>query len=71
MADESLPNNSCDIQSIQLILGTRSAYCLPRQEHLFGSNLESLYSETPAGLLLHGNVEQILKDFSFLSYVGS
>ena len=71
LADESLSNNSCDIQSIQLILGTRSAYCLPQQEHLFGSTLESLYSETPAGVLLHGNVEQILKDLSFLPYVGS
>ena len=68
LADESLSNNSCDIQ---LILGTRSAYCLPQQEHLFGSTLESLYSETPAGVLLHGNVEQILKDLSFLPYVGS
>ena len=71
LADESLSNNSCDIQSIQLILGTRSAYCLPQQEHLFGSTLESLYSETPAGVLLHGNVGQILKDLSFLPYVGS
>ncbi|XP_066941280.1 uncharacterized protein [Macrobrachium rosenbergii] len=62
LADESLSNDSCDIQNIQLTLGTRSAYCLPQQEHLFGSNLESLYSETPAGVLLHGNVEQILKD---------
>ena len=71
LADESLSNNSCDIQGIQLILGTRSAYCLPQQEHLFGSTLESLYSETPAGVLLHGNVGQILKDLSFLPYVGS
>lgn len=70
LGDEFLNNSNTDIKDINFILGSGSSYCLPLTEHTFGLQGMSLYSESSAGVLLNGNVEQILRDLPYLPYKG-
>ena len=60
LADTFLNGDSYYIDNLDLILGTKSAHCLPETEIVIG--LESVYSETHCGILLRGDVEQFLSD---------
>ena len=71
LADEYLKENDSVIDGIDFILGTRSGFCLPQQDHAFGKGGFSLYSDTSAGVLVHGNIDQIIKDLPYLPYVNS
>ena len=67
-ADKNLHFLSDTIDDISLIIGTKSGYCLPDREYLFGCNNESLFSMTPIGVMLKGDINQLLCDISYLPY---
>ena len=69
LADSFLDVNSNSIDNVELILGTKNAFCVPESEIIFGSNNNncSLYASTDIGILLKGDVDQLLLDLPFLS----
>ena len=54
------------IDNIEFILGVKSAFCLPESEIVFGKEGKSVYSSTPAGILLKGDIDQLIGDLPFL-----
>ncbi|XP_068250638.1 uncharacterized protein [Palaemon carinicauda] len=66
LADTRLLDGSEDISDIQLILESKSSYCIPETEIVFGE--KSIYSRTPHGLVLKGATETILHDLPYLPY---
>ncbi|XP_068224897.1 uncharacterized protein [Palaemon carinicauda] len=66
LADTRLLDGSEDISDIQLILGSKSSYCIPETEIVFGE--KSIYSRTPHGVVLKGATETILHDLPYLPY---
>ncbi|XP_068228287.1 uncharacterized protein [Palaemon carinicauda] len=66
LVDEFLTPNSDCIENIDLILGTKSGYCLPLTEVVFGRNSRSMYAMTPFGVLLKGEIDTLLKDIPYL-----
>ena len=62
-------NDKCKIiDKIDLILGTKSAFCIPENEIVFGKYKSSLFSITPLGVLLKGNVDQLISDQDYLPF---
>ncbi|XP_066947446.1 uncharacterized protein [Macrobrachium rosenbergii] len=66
LADESLKNCQDEISDIEFILGCKSSYCIPDSEVLFGERKMSLYSQTPLGIILKGDINQLLHDLEDL-----
>ncbi|XP_068246865.1 uncharacterized protein [Palaemon carinicauda] len=66
LADARLLDGSEDISDIQLIWGSKSSYCIPKTEIVFGE--KSIYSKTPHGVVLKGATETILHDLPYLPY---
>ena len=69
-ADESLTNESDAQFPIQFILGAKSFYCVPETDVVFGDSnnpYRSVYSVTPHGILLKGEIDQVLRDLPYLS----
>jgi len=64
LADEHLLQLESKIENLDLIIGTRSCFIIPEQDIMFGES--SLYSQTPTGILLKGDSEQMLKDLKDL-----
>jgi hypothetical protein len=75
LADQFLNTDDCngEISNIDFILGSSSSYCLKETHIQFGfdkitsKNIPSVYSLTNAGILLMGNVDQILKNPEYLT----
>lgn len=67
LADEQLVNCNDKIDNIGFILGTKSGYCVPETEVIFGEEGLSLYSQTPLGVILKGDASQLVRDLSSLS----
>ena len=62
LADQSLTVDQDCITDIEFILGSCSAYCLKERHIGYGeveNNIPSVYSETIAGVMLVGNVDQM------------
>ena len=68
LADEHLTTDDKFISNIDFILRTGSSYCLPHSEHLFGLEGLSLYSQTSLGVLLSGDINQMLVDLPYLPH---
>ena len=66
LADEFLLNSGDHICGIDLILGTKSGYCIPDSEIIFGHNGQSVYSQTPYGIMLKGDMDRLLQDVDCL-----
>ena len=66
LADAKLLQNSDLIDDIGFILGSGSGYCLPGNEIVFGTENKSIYSVTPIGIMLSGNISQLLNDIQFI-----
>ena len=66
LADENLLRGSDSIKDIGFILGSGSGYCLPGNDIVFGTDNKSIYSQTPIGILLSGNIIQLLNDVKFI-----
>ena len=69
LADEYLDENSKAIDNIQLLLGSKSAHCLRTSDIGYGSNNSSAYSNSKLGVLLTGDVDQVLKDLHSLPFL--
>ena len=67
LADEQLVNGTDKIDNIGFILGTKSGYCVPETDLIFGKEGLSLYSQTPLGVILKGDAHQLMKDLSSLT----
>lgn len=61
LADESLLQLVNDDISIDLLLGSESSYLIPEKDILFANN-QSVFSETPYGVLIKGDINKILKN---------
>ena len=68
LADEYLFDKLDYISNIEFILGTTSGYCIPETEILFGKDNCSLFSNTPVGVLLKGDITRLLQDLPFLPF---
>ena len=56
MADSFLNNCTDNICDLEFVLGTNDPHVLPERHVLFGEPNPSVFSETPAGIMLMGNV---------------
>ena len=63
MADSFLCKDSSSIEDIKFILGTKSSYCLPITNVSFR---KSLFSNSPIGVLLEGDLAQMTCDLGVL-----
>ncbi|XP_068224198.1 uncharacterized protein, partial [Palaemon carinicauda] len=62
VADKYLLNGKDEIMDVNFILGSNYAYCLKENTVLFGDlegNIPSVYSLTPLGIMLIGNLDQM------------
>lgn len=59
LADKDLSYKSQIVDNFDFILGTKSTFCLPDTDVLFGE--ESVFSVSPVGVLLKGEIDQIIK----------
>ena len=69
LADRFLFNGKDQIGNINFILGCDFAYCLQEKFVQFGQSSNtapSVYSKTPAGIMLIGNVGQMIQNLSYL-----
>ena len=64
LGDEFLCKKSNDIRDLDMILGTKGSYCLPLRDTVLGDN--SVYSESPIGVLLQGDINDLLRNVKFL-----
>ena len=67
LADKFLnPNYDETIDNIEFILGANAIYCLPKKTKIFGRNILSVYSDTLLGIMLMGDVRNIINNLPFL-----
>lgn len=70
LADEWLQNSSVNtLTNIDIMLGTNDEYILPFVYELFGNTSQkSNYISTSIGVVLSGNLEQMIKNIEYLPY---
>lgn len=66
LADNYLLEGNDRISDIDFILGSKSSYCVPETDVLFGRENMSVYSLTPLGVMLKGDINQLLTDVDLL-----
>ena len=68
LADKTLLNLNPDevISEISLILGADYSHCLPENPVLFGTGNSSCFSESPLGIVLMGNMNDLKLNLKFL-----
>ena len=71
LADSMHRKKSKKIQNLDMILGRSSNFCLPENNVQFGSNANSVFSETPIGVMLSGNIKTIIDNLPYLPRVSS
>ena len=52
LADPLLVTSNDEISKLDFVLGNSDAHVMPQAGKLFGSNVPSMYSQTPAGIML-------------------
>jgi hypothetical protein len=57
-----LLNGGEEISNIGLILGAKSAYCIPERSVSFGGPNQSIYLDSPIGVMIFGHVSDILSN---------
>ena len=68
LADEKLSDGKNVLSNISFILGTKSGFCVPETEVVFGPSNQCLYSITPLGVMLKGDEDQIFENLSYLPH---
>ena len=68
LADRELLNFEDGINNIKLILGSKSEHCIPVEDVIYGVSGTSVYSKTPGGILLKGDVDSVLNDLTSLPF---
>ena len=66
-ADKMLNVRENSISNINMIVGSKSSHVIPEREILFGREENSCYSQSPAGVLLKGDIQSLLNDINFLT----
>lgn len=66
LADKTLTSCFDCINDLDVILGNNEAHVMPQTDVLFGKSPPSIYSETPAGIMLMGCVGRILNNLRYL-----
>ena len=69
LADSFLTSKSTCIDDIDFILGSKSSYCIPDSEVIFGKKGKSVYSQTPYGIILKGDIDTLMNDLETLKPV--
>ena len=67
LADPNLTKSPDKIQPVQIILGVNNSYILPEREIVFGHENNSVYSLTPVGIVLKGDINLLLKNVACLN----
>ena len=67
LADNNLLKSPDRVKPVQIILGVKNSYVLPEREIVFGHGKNSVYSLTPVGVVLKGDVHLLTKNVSCLS----
>ena len=67
MCDKQLMHRKEHISNIEFLLGSKSTFCAPEIEIPCGRLETSVYSKTPFGILLEGDVKQLFPDLPYLS----
>ena len=67
LADPNLLKSPDSIQPVQIILGVKHSYILPEKEIVFGHESNSVYSLTPVGVVLKGDITLLSKNVSCIS----
>ena len=65
VADQFLGDED-SINGFDFLLGTESSYCLPENNVVFGKNRNCMFSNTDIGVLLYGNIDEILANASHI-----
>jgi len=65
LADTELTKSDV-VNNLDMVLGTRSAYCLKSSEVSFGRKNDSIYAQTDAGIMLLGDIDDISKNLPHL-----
>ena len=66
LADDYLLNDICEIKDLDLILGTKSGFCVPETEIIFGPNNRQMFSKTPIGVILKGDENELFDNLCYL-----
>ena len=66
LCDSLLEESKDSIECVQMILGTSFGFCIPETEVLFGKDERSIFSWTEFGIMLKGDVSQLIKDLDYL-----
>ena len=64
-ADQNLEGIQC-ISDIDMLLGTKSAYCLKHSEIAFSPEVNSIIADTEIGIMLLGDIDIMIKDLPYL-----
>ena len=67
LADKFLNKSDNFISQVKFILGTKSSHIITDCDVLLGKNEDSVYSKTPHGIILKGDVRNLLNDIGNLS----
>ena len=67
LADPNLLKSPDNMQHVQIILGVKDSYILPEREVVFGHDRNSVYSVTPVGVVLKGDINLISKNVACIS----
>jgi len=68
LADPQLLDND-NIDNLDFVLGTQSAYCLKSSEVAFGPSLNSIYARTDLGIMLLGDLDVMFRNITYLPVV--
>ena len=69
LADIDLLYSGDNITNIDFILGVNSAYVLPETDKLLSENSKCIYSETSAGVILKGDINELLNNLNNLDCI--
>ena len=67
LADQLMTITSDSLSDIKFILGTKSGYCVPEHEVVFGMEKTSIYAHTPIGVIIKGDMSVLLRDIPYIS----
>ena len=66
LADEFLSSRTDEVSEIDLILGVEYSYCIPEHTVTFGSSTPSVFGNTSLGVMLMGDMSNMLKNLLYL-----
>ena len=65
-ADAGLHSSISEIKDIDILLGSDAAHCILGRDVKFGKGQPSVYVDSPKGIMLVGNIHNLLDNLPFL-----